>query len=133
MERQRLGSWLALGVAAVAMIAVAVSADARNEVMRASRIPGSGDTTALRDYILSYGFWAPLASALLMLLQALAGPLPAFLITFAKGLAFGFVWRAPELEQRDTGASRPVAAATCGQGCPDEQAPRRCSGSRDAR
>lgn len=74
------------------MIAMAVSADARNETVRASRILASGDTGALRDYILSYGFWAPLASALLMILQALAAPLPAFLITFANGLAFGFVW-----------------------------------------
>jgi uncharacterized membrane protein YdjX (TVP38/TMEM64 family) len=31
-------------------------------------------------------------SALLMVLQALAAPLPAFLVTFANGLAFGTFW-----------------------------------------
>lgn len=43
----------------------------------------------LREYILSFGVWAPVASCLLMVLQALAAPLPSFLITFANGLAFG--------------------------------------------
>ena len=47
---------------------------------------------AVRDYILSFGAWAPVVSGLLMILQALAAPLPAFLITFANGLAFGVLW-----------------------------------------
>jgi uncharacterized membrane protein YdjX (TVP38/TMEM64 family) len=48
--------------------------------------------SAVRDYILSYGVWAPVVSVGLMILQAVAAPLPAFLITFANGLAFGAVW-----------------------------------------
>jgi uncharacterized membrane protein YdjX (TVP38/TMEM64 family) len=46
----------------------------------------------LRDYILSFGAWAPVVSALMMILQALAAPLPAFLRMFANGLAFGAFW-----------------------------------------
>jgi uncharacterized membrane protein YdjX (TVP38/TMEM64 family) len=51
-----------------------------------------GDIEAVREYILSYGAWAPFVSVSLMVLQALAAPLPAFLITFANGLAFGAFW-----------------------------------------
>jgi uncharacterized membrane protein YdjX (TVP38/TMEM64 family) len=55
-------------------------------------ILGRGDIAGLRDYILSYGFFAPVASCFLMVLQALVAPVPSFLITFANGLAFGVFW-----------------------------------------
>ncbi len=48
----------------------------------------------LRDYIASYGVLAPIVSALLMVLQSIIAPLPAFLITFANGLLFGVWWGA---------------------------------------
>ena len=66
--------------------------DFREEVNRALGILTHGDVAGLREYILSFGVWAPVASCLLMVLQALAAPLPSFLITFANGLAFGFFW-----------------------------------------
>jgi uncharacterized membrane protein YdjX (TVP38/TMEM64 family) len=53
---------------------------------------GRGDVDELRDYILSFGAWAPIVSALLMILQALVAPLPAFVLAFANGLAFGTFW-----------------------------------------
>ena len=64
----------------------------RGEVNRAVGVLGSGDTGALRDYILSYGAWAPVVSAALMVLQALAAFLPSFLLGLANGLAFGGFW-----------------------------------------
>jgi len=64
----------------------------RSEVNRALGLLGRGDIAGLRDYILSYGFWAPVASCFLMILQALVAPVPSFLITFANGLAFGVFW-----------------------------------------
>ncbi len=64
----------------------------RAEVDRAAAILSRGDVAGLRDYILSYGLWAPVVSTLLMVLQALLAPLPAFLLTFANGLAFGAFW-----------------------------------------
>ncbi|MGI8911493.1 MAG: TVP38/TMEM64 family protein [Rubrobacteraceae bacterium] len=67
-------------------------AEFRVEVNRALGILGRGDVAGLREYILSFGAWAPVASSLLMVLQALAAPLPSFLITFANGLAFGVLW-----------------------------------------
>jgi len=64
----------------------------RYEVNLALKILGRGDVAGLRDYILSFGAWAPIVSALLMVLQALVAPLPAFLLSFANGLAFGAFW-----------------------------------------
>lgn len=68
------------------------SAGFRAEFHRALGILGRGDIAGLRDYIVSFGVWAPVASCLLMVLQALAAPVPSFLITFANGLAFGVFW-----------------------------------------
>ena len=64
----------------------------RSEANRAVGILGRGDIAGLRDYIVSFGLWAPVASCFLMVLQALVAPVPAFLITFANGLAFGVFW-----------------------------------------
>jgi uncharacterized membrane protein YdjX (TVP38/TMEM64 family) len=83
---------LMLGAAAVFALAYLFSEAFRSEVGRAVEILVRGDLEGLRDYILSFGAWAPLASFLLMILQALATPIPTFLITFANGLAFGVFW-----------------------------------------
>ena len=48
----------------------------------------------MREYIAGFGPLAPLISALLMIFQSVAAPLPAFLITFANGLLFGVWWGA---------------------------------------
>ena len=77
---------------AVLLVIYLVSDAFRGEVNRAVGVLGSGDTGALRDYILSYGAWAPVVSAALMILQALAAFLPSFLLGLANGLAFGAFW-----------------------------------------
>jgi uncharacterized membrane protein YdjX (TVP38/TMEM64 family) len=69
-----------------------LSAGFRSEVNRALGLLGRGDIAGLRDYIVSFGVWAPVASCFLMVLQALVAPVPSFLITFANGLAFGVFW-----------------------------------------
>jgi len=48
----------------------------------------------LIDYLRSFGIWAPVVSALLMIAQAVIAPLPAFLLTFANGMLFGWAWGA---------------------------------------
>lgn len=90
IRRARLA--LALGLLAAFGIAYLLSAAFRLEVERAAGILYRGDISGLRDYILSFGAWAPVVSALLMIFQALAAPLPAFVLTFANGLAFGTFW-----------------------------------------
>jgi uncharacterized membrane protein YdjX (TVP38/TMEM64 family) len=64
----------------------------RTEIGSVVRILSRGDVSGLRSYLLSFGAWAPVVSTLLMVLQAIVAPLPAFLITFANGLAFGAFW-----------------------------------------
>lgn len=90
VRRARLAMVLAAG--AMLGLAYLLSEQFRAEANRAAGILWRGDVAALRDYILSFGAWAPVVSALLMVLQALVAPLPAFLITFANGLAFGAFW-----------------------------------------
>jgi uncharacterized membrane protein YdjX (TVP38/TMEM64 family) len=50
------------------------------------------DINAIKGYILSYGLWAPAISFLLMVLKALALPIPSFMITFANAALFGW-WK----------------------------------------
>lgn len=69
-----------------------LSSGFRTEVNQALGVLGRGDIAGLRDYILSFGVLAPVASCLLIVLQALAAPVPSFVITFANGLAFGLLW-----------------------------------------
>jgi uncharacterized membrane protein YdjX (TVP38/TMEM64 family) len=47
-----------------------------------------------REYLLSFGAWAPLVSGLLMVFQSVVAPLPAFVLTFTNGLLFGWAWGA---------------------------------------
>jgi len=84
-------SLLLAGAAAFGLVYLSVDAF-RAETNRALGILGRGDVAGLRDYIVSFGVWAPVVSCLLMVLQALAAPVPSFLITFANGLAFGVFW-----------------------------------------
>ena len=50
----------------------------------------SGDFTVVGEFIKSYGPYAMAISFMLMILQSLAAPLPAFLITFANANLFGW-------------------------------------------
>lgn len=52
------------------------------------------DIEGLKEYILSFGIWGPVVSFLLMILQSVAAPLPAFVITFANAALFGWVYGA---------------------------------------
>jgi uncharacterized membrane protein YdjX (TVP38/TMEM64 family) len=47
-----------------------------------------------RNYLLSFGAWAPLVSGVLMVFQSVVAPLPAFVLTFTNGLLFGWAWGA---------------------------------------
>jgi uncharacterized membrane protein YdjX (TVP38/TMEM64 family) len=66
----------ALGLVVLAALGLAYlfSEGFRYEVDLALEILGRGDVARLRDYILSFGVWAPVVSALLMVLQASPPP-----------------------------------------------------------
>ncbi len=77
----------------VLIIVVAVFAlvePLRNWVINAAKLLAKVDVDEIREYILSFGIWAPVVSFLLMVFQSVAAPLPAFLITFANASLFGW-------------------------------------------
>ena len=86
---------LFVALAAPVVLLYLLSEGFRAEVNRALGVLGRGDIEGLRDYILSFGALAPVASCFLIVLQALAAPVPSFVITFANGLAFGLFWGWP--------------------------------------
>ena len=45
----------------------------------------------IKVYILAFGIWAPITSFLLMVLQSVIAPIPAFLITLSNAAIFGWV------------------------------------------
>ena len=98
VSQARVARWLrpALTISLLALLGIfyLFSGGFREAVDRAAGVLASGDIRAVRDYMLSYGAWAPVISASLMVLQALLAFLPSFLIAFANGLAFGFFWGA---------------------------------------
>jgi len=61
-------------------------------LQQAVRLLGQGDVEALKAFLLSFGAWAPVISFLLMVLQSLIAPLPAFVLTLTNGLLFGAFW-----------------------------------------
>ena len=68
----------------------------------------SGDFTVVRQFVESYGAYAALVSFLLMILQSIAAPLPAFLLTFANANLFGW-WKGAILSW----SSAMAGAAVC--------------------
>ena len=56
------------------------------------RVFATGDFQKVKDFVASYGPYAAAISFLLMVLQSVVAPLPAFLITFANAALFGF-WK----------------------------------------
>lgn len=60
-----------------------------NQILKAF---ASGDFTVVGEFVKSYGVYAAIVSFFLMILQSVAAPLPAFLITFANANLFGW-WK----------------------------------------
>ncbi|WP_421385491.1 TVP38/TMEM64 family protein [Bacillus salacetis] len=59
-----------------------------------NRLLIDGSVEELTSFILSTGYLAPFVSILLMIFQAVAAPIPSFLITGVNGMIFGVFWGA---------------------------------------
>ena len=68
----------------------------------------SGDFTIVKDFVASYGVYAAAVSFVLMILQSIAAPLPAFLLTVANANLFGW-WQGAILSW----SSAMAGAAVC--------------------
>lgn len=95
LQTSTLLTLAALVATTAAYLFVAPVRGAVDEVVRILTI---GDThaaiTGFRTYLLRFGAWAPVVSAALMVFQSVIAPLPAFVVTFANGLLFGWAWGA---------------------------------------
>ena len=87
---RRIVRWTTLAVVVAAIAVCALVPAVRSEIGRIFALLSSGDTGAVADLIRSYGPWAVAVSFALMVLQSLAAPIPAFLITFANAAVFGW-------------------------------------------
>lgn len=80
-----------LGILLVVLAGAAwfLSPALRGEVSELVEMMARGRVDALGDRLESYGLWGPLISLGIMVLQGVLAPIPAFVVTFANGLAFG--------------------------------------------
>ncbi|UCD35457.1 MAG: TVP38/TMEM64 family protein [Nitrospiraceae bacterium] len=86
----RTGVLVFLVLAIAAYLAVFFSV--HHHIRKSCVILADESLSDIRSMIMSWGPAAPLLSVLLMVLQAVIAPLPAFLITAANGLVFGVYW-----------------------------------------
>lgn len=88
-----LGAVVALSFAAYAFVpAIRSGLSEALSILTTSDVDAA--IAAMIEYLRSFGIWAPLISAALMVLQSVAAPIPAFLLTFANGMLFGWFWGA---------------------------------------
>lgn len=66
----------------------------RNSINNIASMLARLDIEEVKNYIKSFGAWAPIISILLMMFQSIAAPLPAFVITFANAWIFGWAFGA---------------------------------------
>lgn len=91
MKNIKKSTWIKLGVI-LGLVCIYIFVEpVRTFIKRAVFILGMLDIDAVKEYILSFGVWAPIISFVLMIFQSVAAPLPAFLITFANAALFGWV------------------------------------------
>lgn len=64
----------------------------RLNLYRAISLMMEADLVSLKQFLLSFGIWAPAISFTLMILQSLIPPIPASLLTMVNGFLFGPFW-----------------------------------------
>jgi uncharacterized membrane protein YdjX (TVP38/TMEM64 family) len=81
---------LSLGLAGFVLLAAWPSL--RESVLDTGRLLAAGDLTGVREHLRSYGPWAPVATFVLIQIQAVFAPLPSFPVVYAAGFLFGTFW-----------------------------------------
>lgn len=87
---RRIARWVTAAALAALVAACAFIPALRAQFAQVFALLSSGDLNAVADLIRSFGPWAAAVSFVLMVLQSLAAPIPAFLITFANAAVFGW-------------------------------------------
>ncbi len=91
LKKVKKSTWIKLGALLVLLGIYFFVAPVRNTIKEVVLLFSQLDVETIKEYILSFGIWAPIISFLLMVFQSLAAPLPAFLLTFANAGLFGWV------------------------------------------
>lgn len=91
---QKIGIGIFSGAAALFTLLYLGHGDFQRAVNDAVLVMQQADVSAFRAYLLSFGPLAAVVSGLLMVFQSVIAPLPAFVITFANGWVFGWLWGA---------------------------------------
>jgi uncharacterized membrane protein YdjX (TVP38/TMEM64 family) len=79
-----------LAVIVIAVLLVVFVKPVRDGFAKITSMFATGDFTVIGDFVKSYGVYAAAVSFLLMILQSVVAPLPAFLLTFANANLFGW-------------------------------------------
>ncbi len=104
----RIARWIAYGVLAAVLIVCSCVPAIREQMGHIFGMLSSGNIEAVVEYLRSYGPQAAAVSAALMVLQSLAAPIPAFIITLSNAVVFGW-WQGAILSW----SSAMVGAALC--------------------
>ena len=83
---------LVLGIIVIAVLVYFMVPSVKTQLNNVISMFATGDFTVVSEFVASYGAYAAVISFVLMLLQSVAAPLPAFLITFANANLFGW-WK----------------------------------------
>ena len=92
MNRKKINLLLKVGIIAICILAYLFVKPLNTAINQAIFMLRMVNVDAIKEYILSFGIWAPIISFLLMVFQSLIAPLPAFVITFANAGLFGW-WK----------------------------------------
>ncbi len=88
--KNKIKYWIAIGVTLIAIGIYFLVPSANSGIKRIFSMFATGDFENVRAFVASYGNYAMAVSFLLMILQSVVAPLPAFLITFANANLFGW-------------------------------------------
>lgn len=86
--KKKLCALLVIAAAAALVLLVPVWRQGAGNVIR---LLAEADLESVKAYIRSFGPWAVLVSMLLMVLQSIAAPVPAFVITLANAGVWGWI------------------------------------------
>jgi len=73
------------------LAALLLSSDLRGTLLEGGRLLVDQEEEALRTWAQERGAWAPLATSILMVAQAIAAPIPAIVVTLTNSALFGWV------------------------------------------
>ena len=91
MDKRKKSLIFKIGIILILILIYFISEPIQRNLKQAIFIMSNVDVSLVKGYILSFGALAPIVSFLLMILQSVMAPLPAFIITFANAGLFGWI------------------------------------------